>query len=60
MIHALEIRFTLLDKKNELMLLALTGYAAEGIRENIVHIALNMSICNLKSLSINVSGILTH
>lgn len=60
MIHALEMGFTLLDKRNELMLSVLMGCAAEGIRESMVHIALSISTCNVKSSSTNVNAIWTH
>lgn len=56
-IYALEIGFTLLDKKNELMLSTSMKNIAEDIRKSMMHIILNISTCNLKILSINVSGI---
>lgn len=56
-IYALKMEFTLLDKRNELMLSAPTRCAAEGIGRNTVHTALNISIYNVKSLSTNVSGL---
>ena len=59
-IHALKMGITLLDKRNELMFSAPTGYAAEGIRGSTVHIALSISTHNVKSLSTNVSAIWTH
>lgn len=49
--------FTLLDKKNELMLLAATGCAAEDIIGSTMHIALSISIHRVKNSCINVSGI---
>ena len=60
MIYMLEIGFILLDKRNELMLSAPTRCAAEDIRRSTVHIALSISIYNVKSLSTNVSAIWTH
>ncbi|WP_375449089.1 AAA family ATPase [uncultured Nostoc sp.] len=59
-IHALEMGFTLLDRRNELMLSAPTGYAAEGIGGSTVHTALSISTRNIKSSSTNVSAIWTH
>lgn len=59
-IHALKIEFTLLDKRNELMFLVPTGYAAEDIRRRTVYIAVSISTCNVKSLSTNVNAIWTH
>lgn len=38
-IYMLEISFTLLNKKNELIILASTECLAEGIRKSIVHTA---------------------
>ena len=56
-IHVLEIGFTLLDKRNELMLSVPMEYAAEGIGGSTVHTALSISTCNIKYLSTNVSAI---
>lgn len=56
-IHVLEMGFTLLDRKNELMLSISIGYAAKDIRRNIVYITLSINTYNVKSLSINVNMI---
>lgn len=37
-IYILEIRFILLDKRNELMLLAFMGYVVKSIEESIIYI----------------------
>lgn len=60
MIHALKMRFTLLDRRNELMLSAPTGSVAGGREESTVHIILSISIYNVKSSSTNISVIWTH
>lgn len=60
MIHALEMGFTLLDRRNELILSALTGCAAEDIRGSTMHTALSISTRNVKNSSTNVSAIWTH
>lgn len=60
MIYALEMGFTLLDKRNELMLLAPTGYAAEGIRRSTVHTTLSISTRKVKRSYTNVSRIWTQ
>lgn len=60
MIYVLEMGFTLLDKRNELILSTSTGCAAKGIGESTVYTALSISTCNVKSLSTNVSTIWTH
>ena len=57
MIHVLEIGFTLLDRRNELMLSALMGCVAEGIEGSTVHTVLSISTYNIKSLSTNMSAI---
>ncbi len=49
-IYVLKIDFTLLNRRNELIILVLTGYTAEGIGGSIVYIAFNISICKAKSL----------
>lgn len=57
-IHLLEIGFTLLNKKNRLIILAMpTGCATEGIGKSIVPTTLSISICKAKNLYINVSRI---
>lgn len=57
MIHALEMGFTLLNRRNELMISVSTGCAAEGIRRNTLHIALSISTRKAKSLCTNVNRI---
>lgn len=58
MIIMLEMSFTLLNKRNELMILALTRYAAQDIRRIISHIALRISTHKtLSGLCINISKI---
>ncbi len=59
-IHVLEIGFTLLNRRNELMISAPTRYTAEGIRGSIVHTAFNISTDKAKSLCTNVNGICTY
>lgn len=59
-IHMLETGFTLLNRRNGLMILALIGYAAEGIGRSMVHTALSISTRKAKSLCTNVSGIWIH
>ncbi len=59
-IHALEMGFTLLNRRNELMISAPTKCAAGGIRGSMVHTALKISTHKTKSLCTNVSGIWTH
>lgn len=59
-IYALEMTFTLLNRKNKLMISSLTGCLAEGIGGNTIHTALSISICKAKSLYTNVSRIWTH
>lgn len=54
-IHILEMGFTLLDRKNELMLSTPTGCAAEDIRGSIAHIALSISTRKSKCSYTNVS-----
>lgn len=56
----LEMEFTLLDKRNKLIFLALTGYAVEGIRRTIMYIILTINTHNVKTLSTNMSIIWTH
>lgn len=59
-IHILEMDFTLLNKKNGLMISVLTGCAVEGIGKSMVYIALSISTCKAKSSCTNISKILTH
>ena len=56
-IHVLEMRFTLLARRNELMLVALMQCAAEGIEESTVYTVLSINTCKAKSLCINISKI---
>lgn len=56
-IHVLEMSFTLLNRGNELMISASTRFAAEGIKESTVHLALSISTYKVKSLCTNISGI---
>lgn len=58
-IYILKMSFTLLDKKNELILLALTGYIIKAIRRNMMYTVLSISTCKAKSLCIYVSRIVT-
>lgn len=51
------MNFTLLNKKNEFMILALTRYTAKSIRRNIIYIALSINTCKTKSLYTNTSEI---
>lgn len=51
------MRFTLLDKKIELMLLTSTRCTIKGIERNMIYIALSINICNVKSLFTNISVI---
>lgn len=59
-IYALEMGFTLLNRKNELMISVPIGYTTESIRRSTLHIALSISTCKAKTLCTNVSRILTH
>ena len=59
-IHALGMGFTLLDRRNGLMLAALTRCAAKSIKGGTVHTALSISTCKAKSSCTNISGIGTH
>lgn len=59
-IHTLEISFILLNKKNELIISASTGYAIESMERNTVHTILSISTCKTKSLYTNVSAIWIH
>lgn len=56
-IYTLEMSFTLLNKRNELMISALIECAAESIRGSIVYTALSISTRKAKSLYINVRKI---
>lgn len=49
MIHALEIGFSLLNKKNKFMILALTRYAAESIGRSIIYTALSINTYKTRS-----------
>lgn len=51
------MRFTLLDKKNELVVLILIKYMTENIRESIIYIVLSINTCKTNSLSIYISKI---
>lgn len=53
-IYTLEIGFTLLNRKNNLMISALTGWAAEDKVESIMYIVLSINACKAKSLCMNV------
>ncbi len=59
-IHALEMGFILLNRRNKLMISVLTGCAAKGIGRSMVHTALSISTCKAKSLYTNISGIWIH
>lgn len=59
-IYILKIWFILLNKKNELIILASTRYAIKGIGKNIVHTALSISTYKAKSLYTNISKIWTY
>lgn len=59
-IHLLEMSFTLLNRKNTLIISTPTRFATEGIRRSTVYSVLSLRTCKTKSSSINVSGILTH
>lgn len=56
-IHILEIGFTFLNKKNELIVIVATRCAAKSIRGSIMHIALNINTYKARSSHTNVSGI---
>lgn len=56
-IHTLEMSFILLNSKNELMLSAPMGCAAEGIKKSTMHISLSISTCNVKCLCTNLNVI---
>ncbi len=60
MIYALEMSFTLLNRRNELMISVPTRYVAKSIGRSMVHIALRISTYKAQSLYTNVSGIWTH
>lgn len=60
MIHTLEMSFTLLNKKNELMISMLIEYITKGIEKSILYIALSISTCKAKSLCTNISKIWFH
>lgn len=59
-IYMLEMGFTLLNKKNKLMISTISRYAAKGIRRSIIHTALIISTYKANSLCINVSKIWAH
>ncbi len=59
-IFALEMGFTLLNRRNELMISVLIKCRAEDIGKSTVHTALNISTCKGKSSYTNVSGIWAH
>lgn len=54
-IHVLEMSFTLLNRKIELIILALIGFIAEDIERSIIYIALSINTCKAKSLYTNIS-----
>lgn len=56
-IYALKIDFTLLNKKNKLMILVPIGSTAKRIRKSIVYIALSINTYKTRSLNTNISGI---
>lgn len=56
-IYVLEMGFTLLNKRNKLIISALIRYAAEGIEGSTVNSALSINTYKTKSSYINVSGI---
>lgn len=60
-IHALEIDFTFLNRRNELMILVVpTRCATEDIKKSTMHITLSISICKAKNLYTNMSRISIH
>ena len=59
-IHALEMEFTLLERKSELMFATPIGCAAEGIRGNTVYTILSINTYKAKSLYTNGSRIWIH
>lgn len=48
-IHILEVGFTLLNRKNNFMISALTEYAAKGIGGTIMYITLIINTCKARS-----------
>ncbi len=56
-IYALEMSFTLLNRRNKLMISLPTGCLAEGIGGSTMYTALSISTRKAKSLCTNVSGI---
>lgn len=58
-IHALEIGFTLLKRRNELVISVPTGCVAEGIRRSTMHATLSINIYKTRRSYINISKILT-
>lgn len=56
-IYELEMGFTLMDRRHELMIFASTGCAAKDIGGSTMYKALSISTCKAKSLCTNVSGI---
>lgn len=55
MIYSLEIRFSLLNRKNKLVFAAIIRDATKKIEGSTVYSALSMIICKGKSLYINMS-----
>lgn len=60
MIYVLEMGFTLLGKRNKLMLSASTGCVAKSIGRSKVYTALSINTYKSKSLYTNMSKILTQ
>lgn len=59
-IYALEMGFTLLNKRNGLIISTAIGCVAEDIRRSTMHTALSISTYKTKNLYTNISGIWTH
>lgn len=57
MIYILKISFTLLNRRNELMISVLIRYTTEDREKSIVYIALNINTYKVKSLYIDISKI---
>lgn len=56
-IYTLKMGFNFLNKRNELMILALTKCATEGMGGSTMHITLSISIHKVKTLCTNISKI---
>lgn len=57
MIHALEISFILLNKKNKFIIIAPIKCATKNLKESIIYTTLNISTCKIKSLYTNINEI---